>query len=159
MNLIEWKKEFEIGIPGVDFEHEELIKSLNSIFLLIDTNDITKETIINRLGDIYGSISAHFALEERVMINNNYKFHSEHEQEHEKLLEEICKITDEVEDEIGLDKAKLKQLLNAWFLNHFKEHDAKLHIIAKLNHENVSKSILQSMINKAKKVFLDRGYY
>ena len=46
MALIEWREEFCTGIPGVDFEHEELIKQINSIYLLIDKNYCIETFII-----------------------------------------------------------------------------------------------------------------
>jgi len=66
MALIEWRKEFCTGVAGVDHEHEELINEINEIYAMIDDR-ADKENVIDKLGDIYGSISAHFALEEQMM--------------------------------------------------------------------------------------------
>ena len=66
MALIEWRNEFCTGVPGVDYEHQELIRQINAIYALID-DKADKESVIDGLGDIYGSISAHFALEEQMM--------------------------------------------------------------------------------------------
>ena len=88
MALIEWRKEFCTGVPGVDYEHQELINEINSIFALIE-NNADKEDVLDSLGDIYGSISAHFALEEQMMEKHNYDHFKEHQADHERLLDDI----------------------------------------------------------------------
>ena len=66
MALLEWRDEFCTGIKGVDYEHEALIRQINAVYAMIaDSGE--RELIIDSLGEIYGSISAHFALEEQMM--------------------------------------------------------------------------------------------
>ena len=126
MTLIKWREEYCTGISGVDYEHEELIESINSIYEMLDDSS-DKTGIINCLGDIYGSVSSHFALEERWMEQNNYDDYDAHRKDHEHLLDDIGEITDEVEATQELNADKLRQRLNDWFLTHFKTHDARLH--------------------------------
>ncbi len=126
MTLIEWRNEYSTGISGVDYEHEELVKQVNSIYKMLD-NSSDKANIINCLGDIYGSISSHFALEEKWMERNNYDQYAEHRKDHERLLDDIGDITDEVEANDTLNAEQLRSKLNDWFLIHFKTHDARLH--------------------------------
>lgn len=136
MALIEWREEYSIGIPGVDYEHQQLINLINAVSEgLGDASD--KTSIISVLGDIYGSISAHFALEERWMEQHNYDDYKSHQADHERLLDEIGEITDEVEASTEFDTELLRKRLNNWFLTHFKSHDARLHHaeIAKTHHD------------------------
>ncbi len=126
MTLIEWREEYSTGIPGVDHEHQELINLINTAYeMLGDTAD--KNGIISCLGDIYGSISSHFALEERWMEQHNYEDYEAHRADHERLLDEIGEITDDVEASTKLDTERLRERLNNWFLAHFKTHDTHLH--------------------------------
>lgn len=126
MTLIEWREEYSIGIPGVDYEHQQLINLINTASEgLGDASD--KTGIISCLGDIYGSISAHFALEERWMEQHNYDDYKAHRADHERLLDEIGEITDEVEASTEFNTEQLRKRLNNWFLAHFKSHDARLH--------------------------------
>ena len=103
MALIKWREEFCTGIPGVDFEHEQLIEQINSIYALID-NNTDKEDVIDGLGDIYGSISAHFSLEEQMMKKHGYDQYSEHHADHERLLNDIRDITDDFESATELNE-------------------------------------------------------
>jgi len=126
MVLLEWRDEYSTGIPGVDYEHQELITLINSVYdMLGDTSD--KNNIISCLGDIYGSISSHFALEERWMEQNNYDDYMAHRDDHERLLDDIGEITDDVETSHELNIEQLRERLSNWFLQHFKTHDARLH--------------------------------
>lgn len=156
MALIEWREEFCTGIPGVDFEHEELIEQINSIYALID-NKADKESVIDSLGDIYGSISAHFALEEQMMEKHGYDKYKEHQADHERLLDDIRDITDEFEVATELADSKLKQKLDDWFLMHFKKHDSRLHKLENLmSHKKVGETTMKDMIHKAKNSLLHR---
>jgi len=126
MTLIEWREEYATGISGVDYEHQELIALINSTYEILD-NSPDKTNIINCLGDIYGRISSHFALEERWMEQHNYDDYKPHRDDHERLLDDIGDITDDVESSNKLNTEQLREKLDNWFLVHFKTHDARLH--------------------------------
>lgn len=154
MTLIEWRKEFCTGVAGVDHEHEELINDINSIYALVDAQ-ADKEDIIDSLGDIYGSISAHFALEEQMMERHNYDQFKAHQADHERLLDDIRDITEEFERATVLHEKEFKQKLNNWFQLHFSTHDSRLHSLAHLiDHDPVCESTMQKMIRNAKNALL-----
>ena len=156
MTLIEWREEFCTGVPGVDHEHQELIKEINSIYSLVDAQ-ADKEDIIDSLGDIYGSISAHFALEEQMMEKHHYDHFKEHQADHERLLDEIRDITEEFEDATVLDEKKFKKNLNNWFQLHFSTHDSRLHGLAHLiDHQPVCETTMKTMIRNAKNALLGK---
>ena len=156
MALIEWRNEYCTGFKGVDYEHEELIRQINSVYELIQ-GPTSKELVLDSLGEIYGSISAHFALEEQLMLRHEYDHYPEHRADHERLLDEIRDITDEFENSTRLDDAKLQQKLADWFQVHFKTHDSRLHQLnAMRHHEPVSQSTLKTLIKNAKDRLLQR---
>lgn len=156
MALIEWRDDFCTGIASVDFEHEELITQVNEIYNMIDKN-AEKIDVIDALGDIYGSISAHFALEEQMMEKHRYDQFKEHQADHERLLDDIRDITDGYENASKLDEQQFKQKLNDWFQIHFKTYDSRLHNLEKLmSHDKVDDSTMKGMIQKAKNALLGR---
>ena len=156
MALIEWRDDFCTGVPGVDYEHQELIRQINAIYALID-DKADKESVIDGLGDIYGSISAHFALEEQMMERHKYDHYKEHQADHERLLDDIQEITEAYEQASELDDEGLKQRLNDWFQIHFATHDSRLHALAHLiNHEVVCESTMKTMIMNAKNTLLGK---
>ena len=150
MVLIEWREEYCTGIKGIDYEHEELINQINSMYELVE-NKADKQCVIDSFGDIYGSISAHFALEEQMMQKHGYAHYEEHKADHERLLNDIGDITEDFENTVQLDELAFKQKLADWFQLHFSTHDSRLHKLAKLrSHEQADESTMKTLIQNAK---------
>lgn len=127
MSLIEWRKEFETGIADVDHEHRELVDLINELHEAVRV-DADRDTISNFLGEVFARISAHFALEETVMRKHRYDEYEAHKAEHEKLLDEIRDIMDAHEVSDSADyQSTLSTTIRDWFVNHFKNKDARLH--------------------------------
>jgi hemerythrin-like metal-binding protein len=127
MSLIEWRKEFETGIADVDHEHRELVDLINELHETLRV-DADRDTISNFLGEVFARISAHFALEETVMRKHRYDEYEAHKAEHEKLLDEIRDIMDAHEASDSADyQSTLSTTIRDWFVNHFKNKDARLH--------------------------------
>lgn len=126
MSLLQWKDEFKVGIAEVDHEHRELIGLINELHEYIQASGDLEE-ILDTLGEIFAQISAHFALEEKMMRKTHYPAYAEHKEDHETLLDDLRDIMDDVEDDGVLDETQLAVDLNRWFSDHFRTHDAKLH--------------------------------
>ncbi|MDH3748773.1 MAG: bacteriohemerythrin [Gammaproteobacteria bacterium] len=126
MSLIDWKDEFSVGVASVDHEHQELIALINDLHDTMQSQ-ATQTAILESLGEIYAQISAHFALEEKIMRDKHYHALPEHKLDHETLLDELLDIMDSVEDDGSYQATELSQSLNRWFSDHFRTHDAKLH--------------------------------
>lgn len=139
MELIKWSDKFATGISGVDNEHEELIATINS-FYLKQSEHSDKDESIHILNNIYGSIHAHFMLEERLMVKHGYDEYEEHKNDHARLLDDIRDITMNLEQTLDFDEQQLKIKLNDWFLIHFKTHDSRLHKLEQLiaSHEEAN---------------------
>jgi hemerythrin-like metal-binding protein len=129
--LIEWKEEFSIGIPSIDHEHKEMIELINVLYAEVADKDDT-EAVSDCLGEIYAKVSAHFALEEKVMLAEGYAEYNEHKADHERLLDDIRDIMDDYEDSDDFNEQDFSERLTLWFVDHFKTKDAKLHKF--LNH-------------------------
>jgi hemerythrin len=126
MSVLQWRKEFSVGIEEVDHEHRELIDLIRGLQEDLGHGADT-EQVIDMLGEIYAQIAAHFALEEKMMRRTHYPALADHKEDHETLLDDLRDIMDEVEDDGILDQAQLTDDLDRWFSDHFRMHDAKLH--------------------------------
>jgi len=127
MALINWKDEFSIGIPAVDFEHRELIDLINTLHAQLMQQGTPPEAVATFLGEINVRIGAHFALEEKEMRDRQYDQLAAHKADHERLLDEIRDLMDQYEDDQRFDEAELARRLSNWFAVHFGSHDARLH--------------------------------
>jgi hemerythrin len=124
--LIAWREDFRIGLPEVDQEHRELIDSINRLHReLVVGASIAR--VAGALGDIHAAISSHFALEEKDMQALHYGEFQAHKHEHERLLDEILDILDEVTAYGRYDPQVLSSRLAEWFTGHFRTFDARLH--------------------------------
>jgi len=126
MPLLEWKSEYSVGVPAVDYEHQELIGLINELHGGLEQEE-APEAVSDFLGEIYAQISAHFALEERVMRERGYDQFLEHKADHDRLLDEIRDLMDDYELHSAFDEATLANRLQAWFGEHFRTKDARLH--------------------------------
>lgn len=124
--LLEWRPEFSMGVGSVDYEHQALIALINRLY-----EDFLERGSLERtrdfLGELYAKISAHFALEERVMHEMGYTGYREHKDDHERLMDELLEIMDDVDQGEDLDPQLLAGTLEHWFTEHFRTLDAQFH--------------------------------
>ena len=126
MALIEWKDEFSVGVPDVDHEHQELIGLINDLHAAMSSGD-SDVTVMDFLGEIYAHVSAHFALEEKIMREQKYDQYAEHKADHEDLLDELRDIMDDYEENAYFSDNAFAESVEKWFTDHFKNRDARLH--------------------------------
>jgi len=130
MPLLEWRDEFNTGNPSVDHEHRELIELINELHDKLGNTDRNRDEVSDYLGEIYAQISAHFALEERLMQEKDYEEYPEHKADHDRLLNDIGDILDDYDSDRFEDMEKdLSKRLQSWFTNHFSTLDVKLHAL------------------------------
>ena len=126
MDLLEWRDEYRIGIPEVDHEHQALIELINALHRRLSQSG-KAGGIGEFLGELHAQISAHFALEEKIMRRMHYAELDDHKQDHERLLDEIRDIMDGFELDGRYDAPALSGALDTWFSEHFRTRDARLH--------------------------------
>ncbi len=126
MAPIAWKPEYSVGDPAVDHEHRELIDLVNTAAGAI--LDGRSDVDVNQcLGDLYCAISAHFAHEEKQMKRAGYDEYPPHKADHERLLDSLREIMDRTGQQTAPTDDRITAVLEAWFTDHFKTHDARLH--------------------------------
>ncbi len=124
--LLSWKSEYSVGVESVDHEHREMIGMINELYTELsgrkDANSVEQF-----LGDIHMTISAHFALEERVMRQHGYGEFAAHKEDHEELLDQIRDLMDEYASDAEKGLTLLQERLSGWFAIHFSSFDSRLH--------------------------------
>lgn len=126
MAPISWKPEYSVGDEAVDHEHRELIDLVNTAAAAILDGQADAD-VDKCLGDLYQAISAHFAHEERQMRRADYDQLEAHKGSHEFLLDELRDIMDGAMTSDQQTAERLTQVLEAWFTDHFRDHDSRLH--------------------------------
>jgi hemerythrin len=126
MSLIEWKEQYSLGVPAVDYEHRELIDLINELYGNV-TEPGNDTTVLDFLGELYTRVAAHFALEEKIMRDNDYDEYIVHKTDHERLLDDVRDLMDDYEDGVEVDVEAFGKRLDEWFSEHFRTRDARLH--------------------------------
>lgn len=126
MALLEWKPEYSVGDPAIDFEHQEMIGLINECHERLG-GVRTSLAIEQFLGEIHAGISAHFALEEHLMRQAAYPEYAAHKEDHEQLLDQIRDLMDAFLEDPDAGSERLRERLGGWFGQHFATFDARLH--------------------------------
>jgi hemerythrin-like metal-binding protein len=126
MTLLQWQANFSVGIDEVDHEHRELIGLINALHAALGEDRAGTRTE-EFLGEIFADVSAHFALEERIMRDRRYDALAEHKADHERLLDDLRDLMDEQAAGAVLDDERFAGQLATWFAGHFQTHDARFH--------------------------------
>jgi len=126
MQLLQWKQTYSLGIPAVDLEHRKMIEMINDVYSRID-REHDEVSVQTALADIHAGISAHFALEERLMREASWPEYADHKDDHEELLDQIRDIMDAYSDDPETGRGILRRRLSDWFGRHFATFDARLH--------------------------------
>ena len=126
MNLLQWKPEYSVGNASIDHEHEHMIQQINVLYENL-AEPVDADNVETVLGDIHADISAHFALEERLMREARYQEYEDHKDDHEDLLDQIHDLMDSFYDDPEAGQRLLKTRLSDWFGRHFSTFDARLH--------------------------------
>jgi hemerythrin-like metal-binding protein len=130
MSILKWQDNFSVGVPSIDHEHRELIELIAGFqnqIALRDSGKSNIDSLMTCLGDTLAQITAHFALEEKLMRDSGYDRYPEHKADHELLLDELRDIMDAVEQDSEIDQELLGKTLGDWFARHFQNEDARLH--------------------------------
>lgn len=126
---IKWDDAFLIGIEELDYEHKVLIKDINRLHQELARQD-EKSEIEKCLGDIYARMQAHFALEEHVMKEHQYKYYDEHKREHERLLDSYSGYMIQILNATDTSSSNpIEETLSHWVLNHILNSDKKMSLM------------------------------
>lgn len=110
----------------MDDEHREMIELINDTYQRL-ASEADAEQVEECLGEIFNTISMHFALEEKMMRDANYAEYKAHKEDHEDLLDQLRDLMDEFVNDPVAGAVHLEQGLSDWFGGHFSTFDARLH--------------------------------
>lgn len=115
MNYLDWNSTFHTGIASIDYDHRRLIEMLNEIHDLIEQS-AERCTISDELADFYAFAEGHFALEKKLMQDENLPDLQERRDIHHRLLDQVREIMDGYEDGIYQPAERLPETLKLWLV-------------------------------------------
>mgnify|MGYP000518944863 CR=1 FL=1 len=124
---IEWKKSYEIGVPEVDKQHEELFAAVNR---LLDACNQGKgrEEVESVIGFLEKYVITHFSTEERLQKRSGYPEYDRHKELHDNFIGDFTRLKEEISKE-GIN-ARTVIVVNRkvvdWLTGHIRKEDKKL---------------------------------
>ncbi len=126
MTTIEWKPEYLVGNAEEDQQHEELIGQVGVLYEQL-SGHLDTATVKAILSEMHAGISAHFAVEEKLMRAADYDEYAKHKADHEDLLDQIRGLMDSFTKNAETGRKVLRGKLSEWFSRHLTGFDDRWH--------------------------------
>ncbi len=122
MALLSWNDQYLIGQATIDEEHKMLFRLIND-FHTHWTEQRDRKDIARVLSQLIHYGELHFQDEERIMAQEGYPELESHHQVHEKLIDEIFKLNEELADQSRLLERDMTKFLKQWLVDHIVHSD------------------------------------
>ncbi len=119
---IEWKSQYNTGLPLIDNQHKKLIDIINDLFAhMKDGGDrMLLGQIIDQLKDYTVN---HFRTEEDLMKKTNYKEYQAHKRVHDTFVQKVSENLDKLKNGERVSPADLYKFLKNWLVDHIERED------------------------------------
>ena len=121
---LQWKESYSVGIESIDNDHKKLIHLINNLQTAIDyktDRQFEKQT----LNEVIDYTKYHFAREEDLLKQNDYKDFDSHKAAHTKMIDKVDEFVAAYEkDEAGAIESLLSYL-KSWLIDHINGTDQK----------------------------------
>lgn len=122
--FFKWSPEYSVNIKTIDDQHRELVNILNRLFVAVSKREGDK-VIAGILDALVTYTQTHFALEERLMQQANYKDFEAHKAEHKKLLDQLEQLCRKHLVEEKAIYFEMLSFLKTWLKEHIQGVDTK----------------------------------
>ena len=114
-----WNEKYMLGVNDMDDEHKVLVGKINFLVDNLETQyeNINKTSLMAAFKDLASYTAEHFAHEEKFIFSINYPQASSHKKIHDKLLAQVGKYGQDIENGT-LDDHKLISFLRNWLISH-----------------------------------------
>lgn len=130
MNLINFGKDYEIGIKSVDKQHKDIIDTINYLYN-IRTHE--KKEILEYFNTLIKQLKTHFESEENLMKEKKVVHFISHKLEHDRAYSKYADYYNSYKaGKEEFDPEILVSLKN-WIENHMVRKDMKLKALASIN--------------------------
>jgi hemerythrin-like metal-binding protein len=123
--MFEWKREFTVGMPHIDAQHQELFRLAEALYAAMSAGQ-GKAALEGTLDRLVKYTEEHFAAEERLMRLNDYNFQAAHKAEHQALTRQVLGFQADFNHGRATLAVPVLQFLRTWLEGHIKQSDMKL---------------------------------
>ena len=128
MNVFQWNKNFETGIPEIDKQHHYLVDLVNSFGGMISQNNVHPNDIKKLFDELVSYTHYHFDAEEKMMHTAGVdKRHiNQHEKVHQDFFQDVASLHKEIESDNPINEKDLFEFLSNWLVFHILGTDKNL---------------------------------
>ena len=114
-----WSEKYMLGVNKMDDEHKVLVDKINFLVANLESQyeKKNKTTLMAAFKDLAAYTREHFAHEEKFMQSIHYPQFASHKKIHEKLLDQVGRYGQQIENGT-LDDQKLISFLRNWLISH-----------------------------------------
>lgn len=125
MVFIVWDEQHSVRVRQIDDEHKGMIALVNELNEAMKLRK-GREELTRILAELIAQTQAHFATEERLMIDHAYPGYPTHKAEHERLLQEVSTLEKRFSEGDLLLSFAIILYLKGWALAHISSCDKAL---------------------------------
>lgn len=122
MAILTWHDQYLIGHSTIDEEHKMLFRLINDFHTGWSENR-DRAAVAKLLNQLIQYGEMHFQHEEGIMSSEGYPQLENHQKVHEKLVEEIFKLNQELVDKSQLLERDMGKFLKQWLVDHIVHND------------------------------------
>lgn len=122
--FFKWLPDYSVNIRAIDAQHKELVNILNRLFMAVTRREGDK-MVAEILDGLVSYTETHFALEESLMRQANYKDLEPHIEEHRKLIAKLDTLSKKYMLEEQPIYFEMLSFLKAWLREHIQGVDKK----------------------------------
>jgi len=122
--FFKWSPAYSVNIKTIDNQHLELVNILNRLFVAVSKREGDK-VIAGILDALISYTQTHFALEERLLRQAQYKDLEAHMEEHQKLLAQLDHLCKKHLIEEKAIYFEMLSFLKTWLKEHIQGVDTK----------------------------------
>jgi hemerythrin len=117
MDLIQWKKEYSIGVKKLDNQHKKILKIVNQNMerQFSTQNEREMEEILE---DLQNYIKEHFKTEEEYMLKHHYSGYDEQRKEHNQFVDRLFEAQKEYLKYGRVTSINIFNFVWDWFSHH-----------------------------------------
>jgi len=125
MPLFPWKSQFNLQIPEIDAQHQNLVQTINALHYSM-THGETPNSLNQIINDLLEYTQNHFQTEENYFAQFNYPEAKQHRQEHLEFTRRVMefKTNFDIGENRGLS-LEILSFLCLWLKNHILGVDRK----------------------------------
>lgn len=125
MALIQWQKEYSIGVPELDRQHKKIIKIVNQAIGLQFSKPKQKE-LEEILNDLQDYIKEHFKAEEAYMLEHHCPGYEEQRNAHNQFIDRFFDAQTEYFKDGRVSSLNIFNFIWDWFSQHILIVDKKI---------------------------------